>query len=90
MVHYRGETKTSDSEYTRLQSHVPHVNYFWQLLLRNGKISSKSLFWIEQLSEHSVLTEDSNKLLHKLLNNFNTIHLRINIIFQFNINQIKY
>ena len=34
---------------------------FWQLLLRNRKISIKSLFWIEHPSEHSTQIPDDNK-----------------------------
>ena len=58
----------------------PHITHFLQLLLRNGKISRKSPFWIEHPSKHSVpAPEDNNKVTSQAFY-FNIIHFRVGVI----------
>ena len=63
----------------------PQITLFLQLLLSNGKLSTKSLFWNQHPNEHSVQTADDNsKGTSQALDNFNIVHFRIGIIFWFN------
>ena len=61
----------------------PCIPIFRQLLLRNGKISCKSLFWIERtLSANNRWQQQS--YFKSFLNNFDITHFNIGIILRFN------
>ena len=56
---------------------------FWQLLQRNGKILSKSLFWNEQTQRADSRWQQESYFTSTLIN-FSIIYFQIGIIFQLN------
>ena len=75
---------------------IAHLYYpfitITQLLLRNGKISSKSVFWIER-TQRAISRWQQQSYFRSFLNNFSIIHFQIGIIIWFNCYQqpnIKY